>query len=691
LPDSVSGQELYVEGLRVAPNALLLADPPEKEKSLAGDLLSPTQLPRGRRVIVLDESAPAARVVSARVVAGEIVGAHVKVASVAAQPGALLALGLDPARTERITALVSGRHGPGQPVIPSHAELEITLGADPPRRIALGISDNNPLATCASALQNAIRALSPGNPAYAHLRVIVAGNAYLVVIPGVVEAVPRFAPTDSDVATVRVLKLAPDQVRYIDGLRATPDTTPMQVGTYVIGQEQGFEAMQPRSVTLAPDPLTGRVTLAQLASGLQSGGGGLTADADASTGYLTLLPKIVEPAPFQYLRLTITAPGLSGFSGPSTVLLGNVALASHGETVRAEVVGDGDASVGFQKLPLQKKPVTHLPAPTPSGVRSSLQVLVNGVRWSEESTLYGAEPKDEVFAPRIADDGTATLLFGDSLTGSRLPTGRGNVTAKYRVGLGVAGRVRARTLTTLLDRPTGLKGATNPLPADGGADPERLDDARRGAPASVRTFGRAVSLRDFEDIARSGEVAKASASWVWSGRRRVIAITVASQGGEPLSDEGRDRVRERILAQCVAHQVVRVLNVVRVPVVLRATITVDDRHLQVDVLRAARARQLQRLSFDAMAFLESVNLSDTVALLQSVPGVLAVDVDELRFKSRNVTFLTQHGADPNATVADALRLLPARADSAGQLYAAEQAFVELADDVTLVATGGLTE
>ncbi len=687
MPGSVSGQELYVEGLRVAPDALMVADPPEKEKPLAGDRLSPSQLPKGRRVIAVDESATVPRVTAARIVASEIVGAHVEVASLPAQPGALRSLGLEPSRTERITALVSGQHLVVQPVIPSHAEMEMTLGSDPPRRVALGISDNNPLATCAAALQNAIRSLSPGNPAYSHLRVIVVANAYLVVIPGVAEAVPRFAPTDTDIATVRVLKLAPDQVRYIDGLRAAPDTTLIPAGSFDIGVEQGLEKMVTHNVTLGP----GSVTLSQLANGLGGGNGGLTTDADTSTGYLTLLPKIVEPAPFQYLRLTITAPGVSGVSGESTVLLGNVALASHGETVRGEVVGDGDASVPFQKLPLQKKPVTHLPAPTPSGVRSSLQVMVNGVRWSEDSTLYGADKNDEIFVPRIADDGTATLLFGDGFTGSRLPTGRGNVTAKYRVGIGVAGRVRARTLTTLLDRPTGLKGATNPLPADGGADPERLDDARRGAPASVRTFGRAVSLRDFEDIARTGEVAKASASWVWSGRRRVIVITVASQGGAPMSDEGRDRVRERILAQCVAHQVVRVLNVVRVPVVLRATLTVDDRHAQADVLTAARSRLFERLSFDAMAFLEPVNLSDAVALLQSVPGVQAVDVDELRFKSRNGTFLTQHGADPNVAVADALRVLPARADSAGQLYAAEQAMVELADDVTLVATGGLTE
>src|SRR5581483_6069776 len=98
----------------------------------------------------------------------------------------------------------------------------------------------------------------------------------------------------------------------------------------------------------------------------------------------------------------------------------------------------------------------------------------------------------------------------DGQTGSTLPTGHANVIATYRVGAGVAGRVRAGTLTSPLDRPSGLKAVTNPLAARGGADPESLADARENAPSTVRTFGRAVSLPDFADLVRaSGEVAKA--------------------------------------------------------------------------------------------------------------------------------------------------------------------------------------
>src|SRR5262249_39701237 len=117
------------------------------------------------------------------------------------------------------------------------------------------------------------------------------------------------------------------------------------------------------------------------------------------------------------------------------------------------------------------------------------------------------------------------------------PTGAANVTATYRVGAGIAGRVGADSLTTLLDRLQGLIGVTNPLPADGGADPETLDTIRQNAPRTVRTFDRAVSLHEMQDlVTASGEVAKALATWVWDGFAPAIHLTVAGQDGGTFAD-----------------------------------------------------------------------------------------------------------------------------------------------------------
>src|SRR5207244_1320123 len=115
-------------------------------------------------------------------------------------------------------------------------------------------------------------------------------------------------------------------------------------------------------------------------------------------------------------------------------------------------------------------------------------------------------------------------------SGARLPSGRGNVVADYREGAGLAGRVGVGALRAPLDLPVGLKSVRNPAEATGGADPESIEQARENAPTTVRTFGRAVSLRDFEDLVRtSGEVAKALATWVRNRESRAVHLTLAAQ------------------------------------------------------------------------------------------------------------------------------------------------------------------
>ena len=128
------------------------------------------------------------------------------------------------------------------------------------------------------------------------------------------------------------------------------------------------------------------------------------------------------------------------------------------------------------------------------------------------------------------------VRFGDGETGARVPTGA-EIVARYREGLGLAGLVRAGSLTNAVDRPVGLKAVTNQLPASGAGEPETLDDARTSAPITVRTLGRVVSLCDFADAAlESALVAKSRAVHVWNSGRlaHVVRLVVAGERGTEL-------------------------------------------------------------------------------------------------------------------------------------------------------------
>jgi predicted phage baseplate assembly protein len=137
---------------------------------------------------------------------------------------------------------------------------------------------------------------------------------------------------------------------------------------------------------------------------------------------------------------------------------------------------------------------------------------------------------------RIADDGTATVIFGDGKQGARLPTGQENVTATYRVGIGQVGEVGAGALTLLKTRPLGVRGVTNPAAAGGAEDPETLDSARTNAPQTVLTLDRIVSLQDFTDFANAfAGVGKAQAVAIREGERLLIHLTIADASGDPVA------------------------------------------------------------------------------------------------------------------------------------------------------------
>jgi predicted phage baseplate assembly protein len=329
-------------------------------------------------------------------------------------------------------------------------------------------------------------------------------------------------------------------------------------------------------------------------------------------------------------------------------------------------------------------------------VTSSLQLLVNGVKWDETPELYGQPPTAQVYETRTEDDGTTLLQFGDGETGATLPTGAGNVKATYRVGAGVAGRVRPETLTSALDRPPGLRDVVNPLAATGGADPEPIEAARENAPTTVKTFGRAVSLTDVTDLIRaSGEVAKAQSVELWDGLDHAIHVTVAGQAAGVFTDADRRRIGAALQAARDPGTRVLLDNFRPLAIVLRATVTVDERHVRAEVLAAVEAAVRDALSFDRTLLGTPVHLSDVYRMIQDVDGVLASDIDELQAKrpaDRN-----RPGADrlPDGTPAPVqahLQVERAQPDPArpGRIIAAELAVLERpARDLTLSATGGL--
>jgi len=237
---------------------------------------------------------------------------------------------------------------------------------------------------------------------------------------------------------------------------------------------------------------------------------GNVSDDGAGTGTLTPLG---DATPFQALRTPVR-------------VFGNLISVSRGESVE-QILGSGDATQSFQRFRLTKKPLTYLSAPgTATGRASTLEIWVGGVRWREVESLFLAGPEDEVYTVRQTVDGETEVTFGGLGYGRPLPSGASNVRASYRHGAGAAsppaGAIRQ------LARPVkGIRRALNPLAAFGGDDGDAGADIRKAAPDSALSLGRAISLLDFEAIARGYRgILNAVAVMAWDEREQRAAVKI---------------------------------------------------------------------------------------------------------------------------------------------------------------------
>jgi uncharacterized phage protein gp47/JayE len=389
----------------------------------------------------------------------------------------------------------------------------------------------------------------------------------------------------------------------------------------------------PEELTLAEEPLTtplegDELVLDGLFADVERGRTLLVTASDAS-GTVRSEVAVVRDATLDAAAGTTTlalALALSGsYERTSVSVLGNVAFATHGETVHDETLGDGDATAVFQDFALSRRPVTFVHDGTaPHGVRSTVALNVAGVRWQEDEELFDHGPTDSVYVTRRDVAGTLHVEFGDGETGARLPTGNGNVVATYRRGLGLAGNVRAGTLKTLLDRPPGLRAVTNPAPADGGDDPEPPELTRENAPNGVRTLGRIVSLRDFEDAARevSGvRYARATTAVAAPTFEPEVELTVLGAGGAALSPQTLASVATYLGARRDGNRRLRLRLGVPVPVRIALRCWLDPRYDADAVVLAARARLSTWIG--SLGLGEGLHTSRAYAELAGVPGLTA--------------------------------------------------------------------
>ena len=330
-------------------------------------------------------------------------------------------------------------------------------------------------------------------------------------------------------------------------------------------------------------------------------------------------------------ELEIKPPLPASLKRATVVVYGNVLAASHGESV-SQILGNGNAAAAFQRFELRQQPLTYRAAASELGVAPELSVRVGDVEWQERASLFGAARGAHVYATDTDEQARAHVVFGDGVRGARLPSGLNNVRAEYRVGLGSAGNLAAGKLTQLMLPPLGVKSVSNPMPTEGGADPEPVSAARSTIPLTTRTLGRAVSVLDYEDYARAyAGIAKAQARVLSLRGGRTVVITIAGPNGTAITTASPtwtnllDALRENgdpyVPVQLVSYQA----STFRIGLRIKR----DPAYTKEKVLTDVEAELRARYSFVERGLAQTVQQSEVISVVQSVPGVIAVDITRL--------------------------------------------------------------
>jgi hypothetical protein len=371
-----------------------------------------------------------------------------------------------------------------------------------------------------------------------------------------------------------------------------------------------------------------------------------------------------------------------------SVARGNIALADQGRTIiepydfKPPLKGDRTFRLRLAEGPLTMQcqpdaepttfpPVRERPDLT-CDVRDTqpavaMQTSRSGIvtaSWWPVADLLSSTEFQHHFVADVDDVGRAVLRFGDGEYAERLAD-IDHADVWYRIGNGRSGNVGADSLAHIVvpspvpfGWPT-IEAIRNPLAAQGGVDPELIEQVRQYAPAAFRAKQfRAVTEQDYKDAALTiSGVAGAVASFRWTGSWYTVfvgidpvdpdAVITDVRGLTRLEPKFRQHVLDSLTRYRLAGYDLEIRSARYVPLDVAIQICAKDGYFRGDVahavslaLSAGVNRGGARGLFNPanLTFGQAVYLSRIYAAVENVEGV----------ESATVTVFHRHGRDPSS-------------------------------------------
>jgi hypothetical protein len=316
------------------------------------------------------------------------------------------------------------------------------------------------------------------------------------------------------------------------------------------------------------------------------------------------------------LDADVTLAGMSGTT-PTTAS----GAVTQGLIITDQLIGvsDGSAYQTFQ-------------IPNPGVVTGgTVTVKVGNVTYSKVPYVIDYNSQAPVFSISTNGSGYSTVEFGDGTSG-RIPPAGSNiyVTYRYTDTAGSLGNISANTLTTVISDGDGVPlnniTVTNASAFSGGRDAESTDSIRINAPLALRTINRAVSLKDYAQLAvQINGVAKAiAAASVYTS----VTLYVAPNGGGTASASLKTSISNYFLDKMPPNTTLTVLDYTPAYPYLDVTINVLPNYTASVVASAVTDALYSLFAFDNVVFNDLVSIGDVHTACRSVDGVSYITIND---------------------------------------------------------------
>lgn len=288
-----------------------------------------------------------------------------------------------------------------------------------------------------------------------------------------------------------------------------------------------------------------------------------------------------------------------------------------------------------------------------SVVDGSVQVYVQDgasySKWTQVQHIMDFDPTDLVYTVTTDENNSVSINFGDGISGA-IPTLLSEIRVEYTIGSGSLGNIPASSLTTIEFIPGLSESQTTAIQsvisvdnldvAIGGADPETNEQIRVSAPASLRSGNRAVTLKDFSDLALSvSGVGKANSfASVWTSVTLYIAPsrsavdTDDAPGLDSLGNptEEYQRLKDDVETFLEDKVLIGTTVTLQPPTYIDAVLNVNyirlPQYTATEVESGLKSALLTGFNYVNVNFQDTIYPQDIEFVLQQTPGVKTVKV-----------------------------------------------------------------